>query len=181
MTTFTLPHSGLQVPNLDWRVTSYRDFKTSDGLAYTATLRWRGKIVGVAENQGHGGGTWAQIDKPAARAAFDTFVDSCAYADGDDDASHEGVLEDLISEYEWARRIAACGRRGATAIRRMTVETLYEGGPAMRPYSDVYVQWRGLVTADNRDHVLAELGNETGDGWWQAWNGEAWEDLTTRP
>lgn len=53
--TFTLPHSGLKVPHTGYAVTSYREHKSWDGVAFTATLRLNGKIVGTIDNEGRGG------------------------------------------------------------------------------------------------------------------------------
>jgi hypothetical protein len=50
-----LPHSGLTVPHTGYTVTAYRGHNAHDGVAFTATLRLHGTIIGTIENTGHGG------------------------------------------------------------------------------------------------------------------------------
>ncbi len=174
----TLPHSGLIVPNDDFRVSSLKQLETHDGVAFTGTLRWQGKIVGTIENQGTGGGTWARIHDATADAVLTSWVSAARYEDRD--AGGEEVMDDLISEYDWGKQIKAAEKKNGTALRLMVAEAELEG---MRPYPYTFIIWSAPVTDANKERVLARLGDGGGNPpadarlWWQVWNGEAWDNL----
>ena len=177
-TLIRLPHSGLLVPNADWKVTSYKSLNTADGVAFNATLRWKNRIVGSAENQGYGGGTWARMHDNTANVALDEFVQAARYDDGTN-AGEEQIMDDLVTEYEWTKRVRQSDKKNGTALRLMVAEKQFEG---MQPYADEFAIWSAPITDANRDSMITQLGKHThSDSWWQVWNGQAWDDLTARP
>lgn len=91
-----LPHSGLRVPHARLTVTSLKQFEMSRGVAYTATLRLDGTIVGTIENEGCGGETMFQ-PRPGAGFGYDelnAYAGQCHTVGGWN--STESVLNDLV-------------------------------------------------------------------------------------
>lgn len=185
-TTTRLLHSGLQVPAPHpYAVTGYSGHRTPDGVAYTATLRKDGRIIGTIENSGHGGPT-TFYPKDRATYGYDelnAWVAQCRDADGNA-AYPESVLEDLVTEYEIGREVAKLAKVGRTMLRLMD----YFWGSDDRPIGAPFMSNSATATAPRtealraslRDSVVARYGIGSEYGWWQIWTGEAWEDLTER-
>lgn len=86
-----LPATLVPAPDRDWKVSSVDSLQTSNGVAFVAKLRLDGKLVGTIENQGNGGGSWAQCT-PEASGVWRT---SAAAYGGD-----EELADALVQEYE---------------------------------------------------------------------------------
>lgn len=186
--TIRLPHSGLQVPHTGYTVTSYKGHNTHDGIAYTATLRLNGKIIGNIENKGHGGpDTFYPTNSPTPAAHWDTinaleaFATHCIDSRGEP-TSLEYVLGDLVTEYELTRDIRRAAKNGDSLLR-MKDDYGADGWPIM------------VLTTEAPDEFVADrdrlraylLGSPklkpSPTAWWQLWDPTAgrWVDVTDRP
>jgi len=178
-----LPHTGLRVPDHSLSLSVYREHSTSGGVAFSANLRVNSHVVGLVENQGHGGGTWLRADDWRAYGEQDLaeYAARCRSEDGQP-VTVEDLLDALIDEHDWTRKVAAAGRRGAMVLRLMDhALSGDERLPDFPPYPQdatvvsSRVPWPLLVK-----RVLAEMPPGP-HGWWQAWTGECWRDVTPRP
>lgn len=179
-----LPHTGLRVPDRSLSLTRYRELSTSDGVAFSANLRVNNRIVGLVENQGHGGGTWLRADDRRVYGEVHSadYAARCRSEEGEP-VTVENLLDALVDEHDWTRRIAAAGRRGAMVLRLMDhALSGTERLPDFPPYphdratiANARVPWPLLVK-----RVLAEIPPGP-HGWWQAWTDERWQDVTARP
>ncbi|MEU7874260.1 hypothetical protein [Dactylosporangium sp. NPDC049140] len=174
-----LPHTGIQVPDATFRVTTYQELPTPDGVAYTATVHWGSTPVGTIHNEGRGGATryW-----PAAGSALDQrslaeFVAASRGADGRS-LTEEDLLEALVTEYEHARHVAHATRTGRSPIQLRA--PLGVGADEAFYTADRRVVAK-VATPEQRAALTARLQRlAVPDGmWWQLWTGQAWEDLTT--
>jgi hypothetical protein len=184
-----LPHSGLTVPDTSYTVTSYKDHQTHDGVAFTATLRLNGKIIGQIENDGRGG---PDIFYPTTaggmreqRDALEAFAARCADARGIT-PDVELLLGDLVTEYQTSRAINRATKRGKTLLRLLE-DHEFGDGPMGWPSMAATIEARTAWAADRarvRAHLLGdpELAPPA-LGWWQLWDaGESgWIDVTDRP
>jgi hypothetical protein len=148
--TVTLRATGLAVPDLDWVVTSYSGHRAHEGIAYTASLTWKGLGVGAIENAGEGGGEnvyWNGSDY--SRRARDVWPTFCAAVPKDslvklldleaerfvnpsltpaalDSMDEETVALLLVEEFLVAKRFNGYVRRGKTVFLAPG-EDLYPG------------------------------------------------------
>lgn len=162
-----LPHSRLHVPHDRLHVSSLKELPTSDGVAFTATLRLDGKRVGVIEDHGRGGGS-SYLPDPGSAFGYDelnTFAAACRR--DKEPVSTEGVLNDLVTEYDLRRRVKRATAAGGTMLRLVTDDGyITETATVRNPPSN----------AAKRQIVVAELKNH-GDGRWELWTGHIWEPL----
>ena len=176
----TLPHTGIRVPDANLRVTSYRELPTSDGVAYTATVRLGRTPVGTLHNEGMGGLTsyHPATGSPFGYRHLAAFVAASRTADGQP-ISEEDLLEELVTEYENATHVAKAVRAGRSPLRLRAPLGDSDG------LDDVYYTAERATTAKvttpaQRDTLVAQLHTTPViDGaWWQLWAGHAWQDLT---
>jgi hypothetical protein len=177
----TLPHTGIRVPGLGLQVTSLRQLRTPDGVAYTATLRLGPTPVGTIANEGNGGAT---VYHPTAGSPFDrqqlaAFVAASRTADGQP-MPEEQLLEELISEYENVKHVTQ-----ATRARRSPVRLMAPIGDRLDAgYATVHRTTAAkIATAAQRAALITDLQRRQVDEgvWWQLWTGQRWEDLTAPP
>lgn len=113
---FTLPHTRMQVPGTDIRVTSLRQVDLGTGIAWSAVVRAGKAKLGTVSNGGRGGPTHFDAATDAAQARMAAFVDQCRDRDGAPmDATD--VVETLTEEYEWARDLAKAEKKGRYVVR----------------------------------------------------------------
>lgn len=182
-----LPHTGLRVPHARYRVTSLRQHKTHDGVAYAATLRYDGKTIGTIENQGTGGPTTYYPNSLRTQPGHHSREDLDAYAaqcttDAGEPESAEMVLDNLVTEYEWPKRIAKAAAKNRIVLRFMT--HLVDGDHTVgEPYPTYEVQVAAhlLDKPDVLRTVLLRDGATGPVSWWQVYDGTAWRDATERP
>jgi hypothetical protein len=163
-----LPHSRLEAPHDRLRVTSLREIPMHDGVAFTATLRLDGRRVGVIEDDGRGGGAQFHPD-PGTGFGYNelnAFAAECR-RDGQP-ISTEGVLNDLVTEYDLTRRI-----RRATATRGTVLRLVGADGYAIELATVAVMP----TTEHHRQLVAAKLG-QPAEGHWEMWNGQAWQLLS---
>lgn len=180
-----LPHTGLRVPHTDLAVTSLRHMPTPRGLAYTATLRLSGSIVGTVEDAGSGGGP---IFRPRNTATFgydeiNTYAAQCQTSWGN--ASTESVLGDLVEEYNTQRTINRHRNSGHLVCRRM--QPITTGVTALVQRDLVTITYGPAPRSSAERTALARFcadltGEDPGD-LWQAWNPteQRWTDLLAAP
>ncbi|WP_430788174.1 hypothetical protein [Actinoplanes sp. G11-F43] len=184
-----LPHSGLTVPDISYTVTSYKEHQTHDGVAFTATLRRNGKIIGQIENDGCGGPDIFYPNTAGGvreqRDALEVFAARCTDARG---VTPDVALlcGDLVTEYQTNRAIVRAAKRGNTLLRLLKDHEL-GGGPMGWPAAAATTEARPAGAADRvrlRAYLLGdpELAPPA-LGWWQIWGaGEnRWIDVTDRP
>jgi hypothetical protein len=176
----TLPHTGIRVPSTSLRITAVRDLaSTPDGGAYTATLQMGAIPVGHVHNEGWGGPTTYDT---ADGSPFD-LDQLAAFVAASRDANNEpltedGLLEELVTEYEGAAHVAEATRLGRSAIRLQ--EPLGEGDGLAGYFVTAE---RGIVppivTPVDRDELTCSLQRrDVLDGSrWQLWTGQRWEGL----
>lgn len=181
-TTVRLPHTGMWVPDRSLAVTNYKQLKTSGGVAFTATLRRGRRCVGVVENGGHGGVT---VLHPDDRREFneqhlEEYAGLCRTAEGEP-VSAEWLLEELVTEAEWDRKVKRATARGVLQLRLMDASS--EG---LAPWT--VASWSCSMPRDDRQwaslagQITAIPDAAPTDGqWWQGWTGRAWRDVTSRP
>ncbi len=176
-----LPHSGLRVPHTRLAVTSLKQLQTSRGVAFTATLRLDGRVVGTIEDQGNGGGPMFEPRHGAGfgHAEFAAFATRCRTSWGGNDV--ESVLGDLVDEYDTGRIVARNAKAGKLSLRLMS--------PITEGSADLYCA--DLATypsprVPRTDAERAALGQScqrhtaTGPGQtWQVWDADTaqWIDL----
>jgi hypothetical protein len=187
--TFRLPHSGLTVPHLGYTVTAYTELKTDDGVAFTATLRLNGKIIGTVENEGVGGpDTFHPNDAHALRTqmtALETFAAACVDAAGTT-AELDIVLGDLITEYQTGRDITRAAKHGH-ALLRMMQDWQGDHGPMGWAVETAITEAPPTLAADHARLRSFLLGSRElaapALAWWQIWDAGArrWSDVTDRP
>lgn len=74
MRSRVLPVTGRRVPaEPEYVLSKMRQMGTSDGVAFTAEVRVGGRVVGLIENHGTGGGTWFSGATAADRKAWEEF------------------------------------------------------------------------------------------------------------
>jgi hypothetical protein len=176
----TLPHTGIRVPDPKLRVWSYRDLPTPDGVAYTATLRLGRTPVGTIHNEGTGGltGYHPAAGSPFGHRRLADFVVASRTADGQP-ISEESLLEELVTEYENSRHVAAATRVGRSPVRLMA--PLVDGDHLADVYYTAHRTTAAKVTTPvQRDALVAALRQRAvvDGGWWQLWTGEQWDNLT---
>lgn len=184
----TLTHSGLQVPAAPkLAVTSYKGHNTYDGVAFTCTLRADGKIIGTVENSGHGGGTEFHPNTVRGEgfgyAEFNAYAAQCRNPQGEEVLA-ERVLDDLVTEYEWTKKITKATPKGRSVLRLMD---FILWGNEEAPSGDAYAHAEAEATTPTNDaqraslaaQVTAQLAGGSEYSWWQIWTGERWENLTT--
>jgi hypothetical protein len=184
-----LPHSGLTVPDTSYTVTSYKEHQTHDGVAFAATLRLNGKIIGQIENDGRGGPDIFYPNTAGGmreqRDALEAFAARCTDARGVI-CDVELLLGDLVTEYQTSRAINRATKRGNTLLRLLEDHEFGDGPmgwPSMAATTEARPAW-----AADRERVRAHL---LGDpelappalGWWQVWDAleSRWVDVTDRP
>jgi hypothetical protein len=179
-----LPHTGLRVPHDRYKVTSLREHNSHDGVAFVATLRYDGKPIGTIENGGTGGPTLFHPKMLRNDPGYhpETLLDlyaADARTEQGDPADLEAVLNDLVTEYDWPKRIAKADKLGRT-IGRMMINDEHIGAYTVamvelgRPYP-------ALDLEQARTGLLNGKNWPGDDGWWQLWTGTAWVDATPRP
>jgi hypothetical protein len=183
-----LPHSGLTVPHDGYTVTAYKELKTHDGVAFTATLRLNGKIIGTIENEGMGGPDTFHANDALTygrqTAALETFAAQCIDAEGSV-PDVEDLLGDLVTEYQTGRDIARAAKRGNTLLRLLQ-DHEDDNGP-LGWASETDLLEIPLTTATNRGKLRVGLLCHTRltpppFGWWQVWAADkGWTDITDRP
>lgn len=153
-----LPATGATVPavaaNLTVKVTG--EMKTSDGVAFTATVHEGKMLLGTIENEGRGGGTWLRPASASARGRWDDIVAEHALLNPEDElVAHENLANDL---YEEVATIRDMNRK-----RNLTVRV--DKDPA-------HILRYNCPTTDQggRDHVRKEFGDRAevwvkGTGW----------------
>lgn len=169
----TLPHSGLSVPHTDLHVVELREDMHSYGVAVTAVLALGRCIVGVAENDGHGGQTVFQPD-PANDFTWqdlEAFAAQCRHGAEPTDVSE--VLDCLVDEYDFARRVAHAARRRRTLARTVVLDR----------YPENVVEVAPPATAEQRAVLTAHLAAvPVPDGArWELWDGQRWTALIEPP
>ena len=181
-TTVRLPHTGMWVPDRIFTVSNYKEIKTHCGVAYTANLRRNRKLVGIIENSGTGGMTFFHADdyKVFGERDLEEYAGRCRTAEGER-VTVEDLLEQLVSEADWDRRIKRAATRG-----RMEMRLMDASDPILPPWS--VIQWGCTVPRNDKQwvalaHQIVELPEaRPQDGqWWQGWDGKAWRDVTERP
>lgn len=172
----TLPHSGLTVPHTNLRVTALREVEHLHGASYTAVFQLGERVVGVAENDGHGGDTVFCARPGQGTDAFterdmEDFAAQC-HAAGDH-VRVSDVLDCLINEYDLARLVADAATRGRTLARMLT---LYGS-----PFTVVEVD--PPTTERQRDVLIAHLDTEDlpAGARWEVWDGQRWTVLIQAP
>jgi hypothetical protein len=184
-----LPHSGLTVPDTSYTVTSYKEHQTHDGVAFTATLRRNGKIIGTVENDGRGGPDIFYPNTAGGmreqRDALEAFAARCTDARGVTPGV-ELLLGDLVTEYQTSRAINRAAKRGNTLLRLLQ-DHEFGDGPMGWPSPAATTETRPVSAAD-RESLRADL---LGDpelappalSWWQLWDAleSRWIDVTGRP
>lgn len=183
VTTVRLPHTGIHVPDRSLTVTGYKQHKTTDGVAFNAKLRFNNRIVGTIENHGTGGMTFFYPDKPVVfgEVHLEEYITRCRTAEGQPLTLVETLLDELVEEADWVRKVKRAGTKGETVLRLMDASiedmspyAIGEWGCTM-PKSDT--QWAQL----SREIMNVRNGRPAADQWWQGWTGEAWIDVTARP
>lgn len=162
-TTTLLPATLVPAPDRNWAVTSLKSMETRNGVAFNGTLRLDGKIVGVIENQGNGGGTWADCRTREANEAWRASAE--AYAKDSTYNSHEDLADALVNEYEIAKML---NQRG-------TIHVLPAGAKVVDdepPFDFGFVSYKTNATDDQardlarREHPGARI-----------WLNGGWESL----
>lgn len=181
-TTVRWPHTGMWSPDRSFTVTNYKQIKTHCGVAYTANLRRNRRCVGVIENHGTGGMTMLY---PDLRSEFnerdlEAYAERCRTAEGGP-VTVEWLLEQLINEAEWDRKVRRAAARGRLELRQMDA-----GDRETEPW--VVASWGCSMPRNDRqwtalgDQLMTIPDAKPGDGqWWQGWTGDAWRDVTDRP
>lgn len=172
----TLPHSGLAVPHTDLYVTDLREIELASGVAYTAVLAHAGRVVGTAENDGHGGETVYMPGRVESGPGFtardmEAFAAQCRV--GGQPVTVSDVLDSLIDEYDFGRSTARAAERGRT-LARMVVDERY-------PINVVEVE---PPTAEgDRDVLIARLAamDLPSGARWELWDGHHWITLFEAP
>ncbi|GAA1110006.1 MULTISPECIES: hypothetical protein [Nocardiopsis] len=113
---FTLPHTGMQVPDTRIRVTSLKEVDLGTGIAWSAVVRAGKTKLGTVSNSGRGGPTDFNATTDAAQRRTAAFVAACRDRDGAP-MDTENVMETLTEEYEWARDIAKAEKKGRYVVR----------------------------------------------------------------
>jgi len=184
-TTVRLPHTGLWVPNRSLSVTALRQMQTHDGVAYTANLRMDNRIIGTIENEGCGGMTrfFPRDYRAYGEKQLDAYAERCRSEEGGP-VTAENLLDELIDEYDWTRKTAAAQRKGQMLLRLMD-HILRDG---VERVGDPYPRGEASSAIPRNDRHWQELATQVLDrmdpgphGWWQAWTGTAWRDVTPRP
>lgn len=183
ITTIRLPHTGLRVPDRSLTATGYREIETSDGVAFSAKLRVNRRIVGLIENGGYGGPTGFAPNSPATYNGVHLlrYAGRCRTEDGAELTQVEALLDLLVDEAEWCRKVTAAAKKGRMALRRLETDSAADAPYALCESSSspptAGKHWGEL------SRQLSASANLRPDAtqWWQGWNGGIWRDITARP
>jgi hypothetical protein len=119
-----LPHTGLRIPDDQLNVTPYKQLTTHDGVAFTANLKRGKNIVGTIENEGCGGETrfhsrYLRNDAVAlTEQALADYAARCRTESGEP-VTVEHLLDELVDEFEWTKKITRQHARGGAQLRLM--------------------------------------------------------------
>jgi hypothetical protein len=137
-------------------------------------------VVGVAENDGHGGDTVFYARPGQEADAFterdmENFAAQCRA--GGEPVYISDVLDCLINEYDLARLVADAAKRGR-ALARMIVAV---GAPFSTPFKVVEVD--PPTTKQQRDLLIAHLDTEDlpAGARWEVSDGQRWTVLIQAP
>lgn len=108
-----LPHTGLAVPHREFEITDLH--AASDLSSYRASLSYRGRPVGIIEDEGRGGGASFRPLTFSDTAPVRQFAAE-ATRNGDS-VSEEGFYDDLVREHYMERITQLATRRGQTLVR----------------------------------------------------------------
>ena len=182
-----LAHTGLRVPDRSLSLSAYKEMATSGGVAFTANLRVDKRTVGLVENEGHGGGTWLRAYDPRVFGDqhLAEYAGRCRTEEGAT-LSVENLLDELVDEHDWTRKVTAAQRRQQVQLRLMDHTTDIDGkrSPDFQPYPHAAIRCTMPSSPQRWDRLAKALlrSDPPGPhGWWQRWTGERWQDVTTRP
>jgi hypothetical protein len=164
-------HQPLRMPHDRLTVTAVNPMPTSDGIAYTATLRLDGQPVGTVEHTGDGSTVFHPAGHGLGRADLDVFVDGCRWRGR---AASEGtVLQALVAEYEITAQTAAAEADGLALI------VLRDGDEHV--VSTDYRLGRSHVGAGGMQMLAMRLTAAAAERYpdqaqfvWQVWTGDRW-------
>lgn len=189
-TLIRLPHTGLRTPDTRLTVTSLSEFETPRGVAFTSTLRLDNKIVGTIQNQGNGGDTRFESkylrDDPKAltEGQLAEYAAKCQTEAGNP-VTVERLLDELVTEFDWTRRIQKAEKKGCAKLRMMARIFGAEDMPANEPYARSDASWTTPADCADLTAVSAAFTKQASaddeNTWWQLWRGGKWVDVTTRP
>lgn len=187
VTTVRLPHTGLQVPDRSLSVSRYRAQETSHGVAFTANLRVNNRVVGLIENTGHGGmTTFSPHDfRTFGQRELEAYAAQCRTQEGEV-VTGENLIDELVTENDFAFEVAAARRMGRTVLRLMAYPLAGEdervAGFPPRPQQiiDGAIPRSDAQWAETTRDVQVKFPPPA-HSWWQAWTGQQWRDVTTRP
>jgi hypothetical protein len=187
VTTIRLPHTGLRVPDRSLSVTALKQLQTSGGVAYTANLRVNSRIVGLIENHGTGGMTsfYAGAWRVFGETHLDEYATHCRTEEGGP-VTTENLLDQLIDEYDWARKVVDARRKRLVLLRLMGWPVFGAGPPDLQFPPGPLNEATGAIPRTDKQWAEAtkQVNAKMPPGphaWWQAFNGECWRDVTKRP
>ncbi|MFG1872113.1 hypothetical protein [Micromonospora arborensis] len=183
------PHTGLRTPDARFKVSSLRQHETRDGVAFTASLKDGNRIVGTIENSGSGGPTdyWCKFERThplhVSPRQLEEYAALCRNERGEP-VGIENLLEDLITEFETAKRIAAVEKRNSALLRTLGFIPGDDDKPTGEPDAQDEVTWGMPAERLNLEEAAETLNRRrpAGDNaWWQVWRDGKWVDVTKRP
>jgi hypothetical protein len=184
-----LPHTGLRTPDDRFKVTSLKELETRDGIALTATLRRNRAIVGTIENSGYGGPT--EFYSKHSRRDPDALTEEQLFeyagqcvTEGGGTVDCEALLNALVDEYDWTRRIKKTENRNHAKLRLMGFILDGANKPVGEPYARDDLDFTAPASRLNLTHVRDTLMRQRPPaefGWWQLWRDGQWMDVTVRP
>ncbi|MGC4886664.1 hypothetical protein [Micromonospora sp. DT227] len=183
------PHTGLRTPDDRFKVTSLSQHMAHDGVAFTANLKDRARIVGTIENEGYGGPTnfWCKFEHSnplhVSTGALEEYAALCRSERGGP-VNIEDLLNDLVTEFETAKRIKAVEKRDGALLRMLGFMPDGDGKPAGDPYAQDETTWSMPAERLNLEWAAETLHRRrppAEHAWWQVWRDGKWVDVTTRP
>ncbi|MFE6274062.1 hypothetical protein ACFVQ9_35335 [Streptomyces goshikiensis] len=168
----TLSMSGLAVPRTGLRVTSLKQLKTSDGVAYTANVREGRKALGVIENHGSGGDTCFVPVSHDGRQAMEQFAAACRR--NGEPLRRGDVYEHLVDEYELTRMAKRCEKKRTSLVRGLGDE----GNELHLIEVTMPSVWLARGDHPHQERLARNLAQyQPAPRAWQFWDGERWAPL----
>lgn len=155
--TRTLPATGRRVPaEPAYELTAMSSMRTSDGQAFTATVKIGRTYVGMIENHGTGGGTWFSPAGADARAQWAEFERGYTALNPEPEQTSDTFIyvpepaDALYDEADAAKRYARSVKGGTVIIREHI-----DGDAALLAWQDDAYPTMRFAIKGCKDHARA--------------------------
>jgi hypothetical protein len=100
-------------------IKNFKTWQTHDGGGYQFTLYYDGKKFAFVHNDGNGGWVEVNCENKEDQKLFDNYISNlpkwkCSIDGSDMDITNDIFMDDLVNEYELAKKLAKAKKKGTT-------------------------------------------------------------------